>query len=70
MMHTGKNPNDILREAADLFAEHDKHDRELRRLDAELQRLCREFGEATRRWGYAPYHLRRAVEARYGEIAA
>ena len=69
-MSETKNPNDILREAAEIFAQHDKIDRELRRLDAELQRLCREFGEATRRWGYAPYHLRRAVEARYGEIAA
>jgi acetyl-CoA carboxylase alpha subunit len=27
------NPNDILREAAAVFAEHDKHDRELQRLD-------------------------------------
>jgi len=26
--------------------------------------LCREYGDATRRWGYAPQHLRRAVEAR------
>ncbi len=69
-MSETKNPNDILREAAEVFAKHDKLDRELRLLDADLQRLCREFGEATRRWGYAPYHLRRAVEARYGEIAA
>jgi hypothetical protein len=64
------NPNDILREAAAVFAEHDKHDRELQRLDAELRQLCGQFGEATRRFGYAPIHLRRAVEARYGEIAA
>ena len=53
-----------------MFAEHDKHDRELQRLDAELRQLCSQFGEATRRFGYAPIHLRRAVEARYGEIAA
>jgi hypothetical protein len=63
-------PRDILNEAARVFAAHDRVTAELRALEAELQILCRSFGEATRRWGYAPHHLRLAVEAQVGKIAA
>ena len=55
---------DILQDAATAMAEHDRLYSALRDLDEHINALCREFGDATRRWGYAPHHLRRAVEAR------
>jgi hypothetical protein len=55
---------DILQDAAAAIAEHDELANALRASEERLQALCREFGVATRRWGYAPQHLRRAVEAR------
>jgi hypothetical protein len=55
---------DILTDAAAVFAVQDELATALREADERLQALCLEFGEATRRWGYAPHHLRRAVEAR------
>ncbi len=55
---------DILQDAATAMAEHDRLHSALRDLDERIAGLCREFGDATRRWGYAPLHLRRAVEAR------
>jgi len=54
----------ILADAAAAFAEHDKLHSALRAQDEVIAALCREFGEATRRWGYAPHHLRRAAQAR------
>lgn len=69
-MSTSINPDDILYEAADVFAAHDRAHAELRRLETELTRLCLAYGDATKRWGYAPHHLRRAVEARLGLQAA
>ena len=55
---------DILQDAATAMAEHDRLHSALRDLDERIEALFREFGDATRRWGYAPLHLRRAVEAR------
>jgi len=55
---------DILQDAATAMAEHDKLYSALRGLDEHINALCREYGDCTRRWGYAPHHLRRAVEAR------
>jgi hypothetical protein len=55
---------DILQDAAAAIAEHDRLYSAMRDLDERIAALCREFGDATRRWGYAPLHLRRAVEAR------
>jgi hypothetical protein len=46
------------------MAEHDRLYSALRDLDERIGALCREYGDCTRRWGYAPHHLRRAVEAR------
>jgi hypothetical protein len=69
-MTSQRSPNDILREAAKAFAEHDRIHAEMRAAEARVQALCSEYGSATRRWGYAPYHLRRAVEAQIGEVAA
>jgi hypothetical protein len=65
-----RSPNDILRDATEAFAEHDRIHAEMRAAEARVQALCSEYGEATRRWGYAPYHLRRAVEAQTGKVAA
>jgi len=55
---------DILQDAAAALAEHDRLHSATRALDARIEALCAEYGVATRRWGYAPLHLRRAVEAR------
>jgi hypothetical protein len=55
---------DILTDAAAVFAVQDELATALREADERLQALCLEYGEVTRRWGYAPHHLRRAVEAR------
>lgn len=55
---------DILQDAAAAIAEHDRLYGALRDLDERIGTLCREYGDCTRRWGYAPHHLRRAVEAR------
>lgn len=55
---------DILQDAATAMAEHDRLYTALRDLDERITALCREYGDCTRRWGYAPHHLRRAVEAR------
>lgn len=55
---------DILQDAATAMAEHDRLYTALRGLDERITQLCREYGDCTRRWGYAPHHLRRAVEAR------
>ena len=55
---------DILQDAATAMVEHDRLYSAMRDLDERIAALCREFGDATRRWGYAPHHLRRAVEAR------
>lgn len=55
---------DILQDAAAAIAEHDRLYGAMRGLDERITQLCREYGDCTRRWGYAPHHLRRAVEAR------
>jgi hypothetical protein len=55
---------DILADAAAVFAVQDELAIALREAEERLQALCAEFGQATRRWGYAPHHLRRAVDAR------
>lgn len=55
---------DILQDAATALAEHDRLHSTARALDARIEALCREYGDCTRRWGYAPRHLRNACTAR------
>jgi len=59
-----RQERDILQDAATALAEHDRLYGAMRDLDERIGALCREYGDCTRRWGYAPHHLRRAVEAR------
>jgi hypothetical protein len=59
-----RQERDILQDAATALAEHDRLYSALRDLDERIGALCREYGDCTRRWAYAPHHLRRAVEAR------
>ena len=54
---------DILQDAASALAEHDRLHSATRALDARIDALCREYGDATRRWGYAPHHLRQTCTA-------
>jgi len=65
-----RNPNEILRDATEAFAEHDRIHAAMCAAEARVQALCSEYGEATRRWGYAPHHLRRAVDVHAGKVAA
>lgn len=61
---SSRQERDILQDAAAAMVEHDRLYSALRDLDERIGTLCREYGDCTRRWGYAPHHLRRAVEAR------
>jgi hypothetical protein len=55
---------DILADAAAVFAVQDELTNALREAEERLQALCLEYGSAMRLWGFAPHHLRRAVDAR------
>jgi hypothetical protein len=55
---------DILQDAAAAIGEHDRLYSALRDLDERIGALCREYGDCTRRWAYAPRHLRNACTAR------
>lgn len=59
-----RQEREILQDAAAAIAEHDRLHSATRALDERITALCREYGDCTRHWGYAPHHLRRAVEAR------
>jgi hypothetical protein len=54
---------DILQDAAAAIAEHDRLHSATRALDARIEALCAEYGAVTRRWGYAPHHLRQTCAA-------
>lgn len=63
--------NEILEVASKLFADLDAVTARKKLIDAEIKRLCHEYDRASRCWGFQPYHLRRACEARgFMEIAA
>jgi hypothetical protein len=55
---------DILADAAAVFAVQDELATALREAEERLQTLCLEYSAVKRLYGYAPHHLRRAVEAR------
>ena len=54
---------DILQDAATALAEHDRLHSATRALDARIDALCREYGDAKRMYGYAPHHLRQTCTA-------
>jgi hypothetical protein len=58
-----RQERDILTDAAAVFAVHDELAGALREAEDRLQALCSEYGVATRRWAYAPHHLRNAAKA-------
>ena len=58
-----RQERDILQDAAAALAEHDRLHSATRALDAHIEALCREYGDCTRRWGYAPHHLRQTCTA-------
>ena len=59
-----RQERDILTDAATVFAVHDELANALREAEDRLQILCSEYGVATRRWGFAPHHLRQNCVAR------
>lgn len=59
-----RQERDILQDAAAALAEHDRLYGAMRDLDERINALCLEFGDCTRRWGYAPHHLRQTCTAR------
>jgi len=58
-----RQEREILQDAAAALAEIDRLHITARAMDARVEHLCREYGDATRRWGYAPHHLRQACAA-------
>ena len=56
--------SEVLEIASKLFADLDVVNQRKRLLDAEIKRPCHEYDKASRCWGFQPYHLRRACEAR------
>jgi len=62
--------NDIMNRATDALAELDRAEAAARAAKARVDALCREYGEAARMWCMSPHHLRRAVNARAGKVAA
>lgn len=58
-----RQEREILQDAAAALSELDRLHSTARALDTRIEALCREFGDATRRWGYAPHHLRQACAA-------
>jgi hypothetical protein len=59
-----RQERDILTDAATVFAVHDELAGALREAEERLQALCVEYGVVTRRWAYAPHHLRKSCAAR------
>jgi hypothetical protein len=59
-----RQERDILTDAATVFAVHDELAGALREAQDRLQTLCREYGDCTRKWGFAPHHLRQNCVAR------
>jgi RNA polymerase-interacting CarD/CdnL/TRCF family regulator len=58
-----RQEREILNEAAKVFTVHDELATALRVSEEHLETLCSEYGLVTRRWGYAPHHLRNAAKA-------
>jgi hypothetical protein len=58
-----RQERDILADAATMLAVHDGLVDALRASEERLQALCVEYGVVTRRWGYAPHHLRKSCAA-------
>jgi hypothetical protein len=58
-----RQERDILQDAAAALAEHDRLHSATRALDARIEALCREYGDAKRMYGYAPHHLRQTCTA-------
>ena len=65
-MNTATSPRqerEILQDAAEALSELDRLHSTVRAMDTRVEALCREFGDATRRLGYDPRHLRQACTA-------
>ena len=61
---------DIIKEAARALAKQEKLKAEARDLEAQVRKLCLEYGQAAGMWGVAPYHLKCAVETRLNKKIA
>lgn len=59
-----RSTNEIMREAARVFAKQEKLKREQRDVETRVRELCREYELAERCWGVAPFMLRQEVEGR------
>ena len=58
-----RQEREILQDAAEALSELDRLHSTVRAMDTRVEALCREFGDATRRLGYAPHHLRQTCAA-------
>lgn len=57
---------DVLERAGEAFARQEKIKKEMQAIDGEIRKLCTEYSQHMRMWGYTPNMLRLAVEARLG----
>jgi hypothetical protein len=58
-----RQEREILQDAAEALSELDRLHSTVRAMDTRIEALCAEFSVASRRWGYAPNHLRQACTA-------
>lgn len=65
-----RTTNDVLKEASRVLARQEKLKREARDLEAQVRKLCLEYGQVSGMWGVAPYHLKCAVEMRLNKKIA
>lgn len=61
--------DEIIKKAAKLFDREDKLKAQKRELDMEISILCRAYGDVMKVWGWAPHHLRDAVNRRMKKCA-
>jgi hypothetical protein len=58
-----RHEREILQDAAAALSELDRLHSTVRAMDTRIEALCHEFGDVTRRLGYAPHHLRQVCAA-------
>lgn len=54
----------LLQEAVEALQEQDRLKAATKANESRLRALCRAYDRASGTWGFQPYHLRRACEAR------
>ena len=61
--------DEIIRKAHKLFTREDKLKAQMREIDTEIRKACRDYGLVMKVWGWSPQHLRNAVYSRMKKCA-